>query len=192
MTASINSADLIATTVHASDFESNAVLVLSGPDPDLVMATSDISFDPVSPTTADIVTITATVHNQRDDSFTNKPFKVSFYDEENLIGDDLIVASIPPAGEVNASVEWYCPGTGTHNISVIVDSGNLIPETDDANNGAEKEVAVVPATVHTVDAVLALQMAAGSIPTDPAADVNSDGTVTSLDALLILQYCTTQ
>jgi outer membrane protein assembly factor BamB len=192
MNASINAADLLATTVHASDSESNAVLVLSGPDPDLVLATSEISFDPVSPTTADIVTITATVHNQRDDSFTNKPFKVSFYDEENLIGDDLIVASIPPAGGVNASVGWYCPGTGTHNISVIVDSGHSIPETDDTNNEAEKKVVVVLATIHIVDAVLALQMATGSIPTCPAADVNSDGVVTSLDALLMLQYCKTQ
>ncbi|KAF5417317.1 MAG: Outer membrane protein assembly factor BamB [Candidatus Methanogaster sp.] len=191
MATSIDAADLLTTTVHASGFDSNAVLVLSGPDPDLVVATSDISFDPVSPTTADIVMITAAVHNQRDDSFTNKPFKVSFSDGEHLIKDDLIVASIPPAGDVNASVEWYHPGTGVHNISVIVDSGNSVPETDDTNNEVEKEVVVVPATTHTVDAVLALQMAAGSIPADPAADVNSDGAVTSLDALLMLQYCKT-
>jgi parallel beta-helix repeat protein len=39
----------------------------------------------------------------------------------------------------------------------------------------------------TADAVLALQMAVGSIDTDPAADVNCDGRVTSLDALMILQ-----
>jgi hypothetical protein len=192
MNASIDAADIFTTTIHASDFESNAVLVLSGPDPDLVMGVSDISFYPVSPTTADIVTITAAVHNQRDDSFTNKPFKVSFYDGEHLIGDDLIVASIPPVGEINASVEWYHPCSGTHNISVIVDSGYSIPETDETNNEVENEVVVVPATIHTVDAVLALQMAAGSIPTCPAADVNSDGAVTSLDALLMLQYCKTQ
>jgi|GEM_PF-3593118 len=149
MNASINAADILTTTVHASDFESNAVLVLSGPNPDLVITASDISFDPVSPTTADIVTITATVHNQKSDSFTNKPFKVSFYDEEDLIGDDWIVESIPPEGAANASVEWY-PSSGTHNISVIVDSGYSIPETDETNNEAEKEV-VVPAAIHTDD-----------------------------------------
>ena len=39
----------------------------------------------------------------------------------------------------------------------------------------------------TADAVLALRMAAGSIDIDFAADVNSDGAVTSVDALMILQ-----
>lgn len=39
----------------------------------------------------------------------------------------------------------------------------------------------------TADAVLALQMAVGSIDTDLAADMNSDGKITSLDALMILQ-----
>ncbi|MEA2000097.1 MAG: hypothetical protein U9N61_12340, partial [Euryarchaeota archaeon] len=37
------------------------------------------------------------------------------------------------------------------------------------------------------DAVLALQMASGSIDVDPAADVSSDGMVASLDVLMILQ-----
>ena len=39
----------------------------------------------------------------------------------------------------------------------------------------------------TADAVLALQMAVGSIDTDSAADVDSDGKITSLDALMIIQ-----
>ncbi len=37
------------------------------------------------------------------------------------------------------------------------------------------------------DAVLALQMAVGSVAPNDAADVNHDGVVTSLDALMILQ-----
>ena len=75
---------------------------------------------------------------------------------------------------------------------MIVDSGHSIPETNETNNKAENEVVVIPATNHTVDAVLALQMATGSIPACPGADVNSDGAITSLDALLILQYCKIQ
>ena len=37
------------------------------------------------------------------------------------------------------------------------------------------------------DAVIALEIAAGSREYDPAADINDDGMVTSLDALMILQ-----
>jgi len=42
-------------------------------------------------------------------------------------------------------------------------------------------------TVTTADAVLALQMAVGSVAPNEEADVNRDGAVTSLDALMILQ-----
>ena len=41
--------------------------------------------------------------------------------------------------------------------------------------------------VTAADAVIALEIAAGSRPNDPAADVDGDGVVTSLDALMILQ-----
>ncbi len=41
--------------------------------------------------------------------------------------------------------------------------------------------------VTAADAVIALEIAAGSRPFDAAADVDGDGQVTSLDALMILQ-----
>ncbi len=41
--------------------------------------------------------------------------------------------------------------------------------------------------VTAADAVIALEIAAGSREYDPAADVDGDGAVTSLDALMILQ-----
>ena len=41
--------------------------------------------------------------------------------------------------------------------------------------------------VTAADAVIALEIAAGSRPFDSAADVDGDGVVTSLDALMILQ-----
>jgi len=44
-----------------------------------------------------------------------------------------------------------------------------------------------PHTFTTTDAVIALQIAAGSRPPDPRWDVSGDGSVTSLDALMILQ-----
>ncbi len=43
---------------------------------------------------------------------------------------------------------------------------------------------LIPATV---DVLIALKMAAGSSPPTTAADVNNDGVVSSLDALMILR-----
>jgi outer membrane protein assembly factor BamB len=48
----------------------------------------------------------------------------------------------------------------------------------DVNNDGE---------VTAADAVIALQMAVGAVPTNEEADVNRDGAVTSLDALMIMQ-----
>jgi len=44
-----------------------------------------------------------------------------------------------------------------------------------------------PHTFTSADAAIALEIAAGSRPFDPTMDVSGDGTVTSLDALMILQ-----
>lgn len=46
--------------------------------------------------------------------------------------------------------------------------------------------------VSSIDALMALQMAIGNIPVDPRADVNRDGKVTSIDALQILQMASTE
>ena len=48
-------------------------------------------------------------------------------------------------------------------------------------------VGVAPPSITTADAVIALEIAVGSRPPDPRYDVSGDGSVTSLDALMILQ-----
>ncbi len=63
-------------------------------------------------------------------------------------------------------------GMSTH--SELVD----VPIKGDANHGGKLSAA---------DALLILQMAACGIDVDPAADVNSDRAVTSLDALMVSQ-----
>jgi len=147
----------INTSVDASelkaraDFESSIVLVINGPDPDIVITASDISFDPAYPITSDNVAITVTVHNQKNDSFTNKPFRVSFYDGEAQIGEDLVVDSVPAEGAVDASVVWQYPGAGLHNIRVVVDAGCSVPEIDETNNEAETEINVHVYPIHNLN-----------------------------------------
>ncbi|RZN35685.1 MAG: hypothetical protein EF813_08405 [Methanosarcinales archaeon] len=65
-------------------------------------------------------------------------------------------------------------------VSTTVNNGNIIIGAlcGDLNGDGK---------ITTTDAVITLEIAAGSRPNDPAADVDGDGVVTSLDALMILQ-----
>ena len=88
--------------------------------------------------------------------------------------------------DVDASDNWW--GTGDEASIAAGISGNVtcLPCLDapaPCAPGTEEE----PGGFTTADALIALEIAAGSRPNDPAADVDGDGVVTSLDALMILQ-----
>ena len=77
-------------------------------------------------------------------------------------------------------VTWYYGGMGSapNNTDMRIRIGVSFAGPGAANHDG---------TVTTADAVLALQMAVGSVAPNDAADVNRDGAVTSLDALMIMQ-----
>jgi len=105
--------------------------------PELTLNSSDIAFNPVSPTEGDSVTITATVHNIGSADANN--FAVSFFAGTSLIGEDTI--SVIANATSYASVPWAAV-SGEHNISVIADSGSIIIELDKENNEAFRTITV--------------------------------------------------
>ncbi len=106
---------------------------------DLTLNASDLSFVPVNPAEDDCVNvnITAIVHNIGGADANN--FTVSFTDGTALIGD--IIISARANSSSNASILWTA-ASGVHNISVVVDAGNEIVESNDTNNEAEKAITV--------------------------------------------------
>ena len=84
-------------------------------------------------------------------------------------------------------------GTSPLDLSnVIVGDIQAAPISTTVNNGSIIIGALCgdlngDGKVTTADAVIVLEIAAGSRQNDPAADVSGDGRVTSLDALMILQ-----
>ena len=83
---------------------------------------------------------------------------------------------------------YFCPQNATTYEYIIEDASYLVNisvsvafKKGDANRDRE---------VTAADASTVLQMAVGSIPPNDEADMNCDGRVTSLDALLILQTTT--
>ena len=94
--------------------------------------------------------------------------------------DEIYNASTNPthtydrAGVYNTTLTVVNGTGGVNTHSELVD----VPLKGDANHDGK---------LSAVDAVLILQMAACGINTDPAADVNSDEVITSLDALMVSQ-----
>jgi len=117
---------------------------------DLVINASDIRFSPgsiiINGTTAKI---NATVHNVGGKNATD--VAVRFYDgapaPPNQIGVDQIIPSVPYLFGIGfASVDWIPRVGGSHDICVVVDSDNVIAESNESNNQAcvSVEVSVPP------------------------------------------------
>ncbi|CAD6491938.1 MAG: Subtilase family protein [Candidatus Argoarchaeum ethanivorans] len=81
--------------------------------------------------------------------------------------------------------------TSYTNTSAVIGVWNVSAVASNTNGTAVQtwiwNITEMPPAFTTADAVIALEIAVGSRPHDDAMDVNGDGSVTSLDALMILQ-----
>mgnify|MGYP005848726795 CR=1 FL=1 len=118
------------------------------PLPNLMMAASNILFEPVAPTAGDQVTITAVVVNNG--MITAEHILVQFVDVTNgafdPIGVEQTIERIPPGASATAMVVYdTADKTGTRRIHLLVDSNNLIAEEDENDNEAVTNLTVRPA-----------------------------------------------
>ena len=146
--------------------------------------------------THDITSPTLTITSPADGvTFTTPTITIS-----GTVSDGTGIASVTVDGsDVNRTSDWsiwsadVTLSEGANTITVVV--------TDTAGSIATPSITITytPAAgiltgdvngdgiLSSVDALMALQMSAGNIAEDLAADVSGDGSVTSLDALMILQ-----
>ncbi|UCF07285.1 MAG: hypothetical protein JSW28_06430 [Thermoplasmata archaeon] len=114
---------------------------------DLTVGTSDIAFDPPSPSEGQLVNISVTIHNNGwSDAF---PVTVRFYDGDpdsggTQIGTEQEIPEILIHGEIaSAQVQWSTADKGgSHDIYVVVDPGDVVTETNEGNNKAYKSILV--------------------------------------------------
>ena len=108
-------------------------------NPDLTLSRHDIAFSTMWPVPYDPVTITATVHNVGGQT-TPTGFWVRFYDNGQWINNqDVYVNPIPGGGGTGtAQITWY-PTEGEHDIEVIADVFNDVPNeiNEDNNSNAD-------------------------------------------------------
>ena len=137
--------------VESNEGDNEAALSLTvapPPMPNLSMAAGNIVFDPPQPTEGDVVTITAVALNTG--AAPAARILVQFVDVTNgafdPIGLEQTIESIPPGGSATAQVVYATADKpGSRKIQLLVDSNNLIAETDENDNEAVTTLAVTPA-----------------------------------------------
>ncbi len=107
--------------------------------PDLEITPSDIWFSPEEPFEEELVTIFANVSNIGDVDANN--VRVVYYADDYLMDGNSF--DIPAGGSVLAEFAWVAQ-EGTHTIKISVDPLDLIEESDETNNEAEKDIWVDP------------------------------------------------
>jgi subtilisin family serine protease len=111
---------------------------------------------------------------------------IRFYDGEpgaggTQIGPDQHLSPIAASGTKTASVQWTAI-SGSHNIYVVADPGNVIPESDDTNNKAYRSLSAGEVISFTVtdlngDGVKFAMLVSG-MPDQPADQTDIQGAVT--------------
>jgi hypothetical protein len=126
--------------MHTAVFGGHSVSV------DLSIGEVDITFDPVLPHEGDSVNISATIHNLG--STDAYPVGVRFYDGDPGSGGVLIDSQQIPHILIHdedtvVSTLWDTTGlAGPHDIHVVVDYDDIIPESNEGNNVAYKSLNV--------------------------------------------------
>jgi len=110
--------------------------------PDLTLTRDDITFSPSSPVEGDLVTINATVHNIGDGNAENVTVR---FLEGSITLTNLTIDSINANASVTVSINWTAT-YGNHTITVAIDPDDLIPEGNESNNQASKEIEVISPT----------------------------------------------
>jgi hypothetical protein len=103
--------------------------------PDLALCDADIRFSPMRPVPGQTVSLRASVHNLGPAAASN--VQVAFWDGAPPDGSPIGTAILPDipggGGEALAEVSWTS-SRGTHEIVVVVDPADLVPERGEGNN----------------------------------------------------------
>ena len=98
----------------------------TGPDLTIV----SISLSPEAPALGNTVTFTTTVKNEGDSPAP--PSRIDYYIDDNLIGTDYFNTIV--AGDIAVKTFAWLASARDHIIKVIIDSDNVIAETNEENN----------------------------------------------------------
>ncbi|MBN1621065.1 MAG: hypothetical protein JW871_00555 [Endomicrobiales bacterium] len=111
------------------------------PSPDLAVEPQDITFSNTIPRQGDSVTIEINVHNAGELIAEN--VHVTVFDN-NVAFASSVIPLIASESSCVITVPWTAAPKGVHNIKVVVDPDNIIPEPYEDNNAASRSIYVYP------------------------------------------------
>lgn len=138
--------NLVAELNKTNNLACRAITVVPAPMPDLALTPADIRLAPAPPVAnGTAVRVTATVHNVGDAS--SVATAVRFFDgipPAPPIGTDQPLPPLAPNATADVSVTWTTTPPGTHDVCVVVDPDNVVPESNESNNVACVAADVLP------------------------------------------------
>lgn len=113
--------------------------------PDIAVSSSDITFSPASPTAGESVTINATIYNLGSAQASGIFYNIYDMTLNKMIGYNNVPLTLAAGASTTVSHmwwQWQNVTAGTHTIRVTLDYSDVITESDETNNIAEKNVIV--------------------------------------------------
>lgn len=120
---------------------------------DLALTPEDIAFSNTHALVGETVTITAAVRNAGLKATSDRtPFSVKFYDGDparggTLIGEQQVEQALLFNTTASVSVPYTVSRPGVQTITVVVDEGNAVAESDETNNKVQVTFGRTPAPV---------------------------------------------
>ena len=121
------------TNVVSESDETNNEMEITLPEPlfmDLIV--QDITWTPTNPQVDEQVTFMVTIKNQGNGMAGQ--FYVNFYVDGGYAGQLYNVDKLYAGETTTAIFYWYKAKSGTHNIKLVADYKNTVPESDETNN----------------------------------------------------------
>ncbi len=124
------------------------------------------SLDPTDPAPGDNVTFTATVSNGGNASAGN--FTVQFLLDGEQLGENITIEGLAANESIEITSEAWNASEGDHNVTVVVDAGDAVNESDESNNEATTSFTVEASSEEPPEEGTQADLIAEALSVDPS------------------------
>ncbi len=136
VTVTADAARVVTESEEENNTGSVTLPLIAAPD----LTISSITRTPATPSMGEMVTFTATISNTG--GSTERKFEVGFAVDGEAIGIQAVATGLENNATTTVTHTWVAT-SGSHTVTVTVDPGDQMPETDDANNSLTENLPTI-------------------------------------------------